>query len=192
GITYSDTQYKEAVRKCGLRVHPGNISAAIAVGLYMGVDIGDCVKAVCSFTPPELRSEITERNGITYFVDCYNANPDSMLFSIYEAKKQKNRKRHIAVFADMLELGDEAEGLHVETGYIAAEAGYDYLFAIGDFASCYAEGFLNFSSKNDAVFVYNKNEAEILKNDLEKFVRKGDLVLVKGSRGMYLEKVLKE
>ena len=112
--------------------------------------------------------------------DCYNANPMSMRAAIDDlATTTPGRK--VAVLGDMLELGREAGRYHREIGEYAAENGVDVLITVGGIASEMAK---TFAGETHAV-----PDADAAAELLEKLVRPGDTVLVKGSRGVGLERV---
>ena len=170
-----------------------NICCAVAVGLAIGIKASDSINCFRDMELPDMRSKLIDKDGIKYFLDCYNANPDSMLSSIKTVVDIKPAKRLVAVLGDMLELGEFSNGLHYEVGKQVAMNGYDYIFALGDYANDYIDGFLKNNSsteQKDNATSYSLNEHERLRKDLKSFLKKGDIVLVKGSRGIKLELVL--
>jgi UDP-N-acetylmuramoyl-tripeptide--D-alanyl-D-alanine ligase len=169
-----------------------NICCAVAVGLAIGIKASDAVSRLENIELPEMRSNLVDKAGIRYFMDCYNANPDSMLASM-KTVVRKPAKRYIAVVGDMLELGDFANGLHYEAGKQLALNGYDHVFAMGYYAKDYIDGFLKNRTNavlNDNAVSYSADEHERLKKDLKSFLKEGDVVLIKASRGVRLELVL--
>jgi len=166
-----------------------NVAAGIAVVCAFGISLDDCLKGLESFIAPAMRSNMLVKDGVKYLVDCYNANPDSMEAAIDAGSKVEGVKRRIAVIGDMLELDDFSPRLHQEIGEYLGNKKYDYVFAIGQYASNYEKGFLKLSSK-DKISIYDAEDIMVLKSDLKSFIKKGDFVLVKASRGMKLETVL--
>lgn len=160
-----------------------NVLAAIAVGLYFGVDVGDAFSAIRSFVPANNRSQMvrTERNSL--IVDAYNANPTSMAAALDNfAMAQSGSK--VALLGDMRELGAESVAEH--------EAIVRKVSGIPMSLVCYVgEEFrkaLDNVGKGDNALWFETSEAlaaYLAENRLE-----GSLVLVKGSRGIQMEKAI--
>jgi UDP-N-acetylmuramoyl-tripeptide--D-alanyl-D-alanine ligase len=155
-----------------------NACAALAAARAVGVSPTGSIDV--SFG--SLRGErITLDRGATVINDCYNASPLSMRAALDDLATQAPSGRRIAVLGDMLELGaDEAE-LHREVGAVAADAGVDVLVAVGPRAEAMLESF-----EGESFAVADAAAAAELADSL---VTSGDLVLVKGSRGVGLEVV---
>ncbi len=166
-----------------------NVSAAIAAAVFLGMDVKSCVKALKDFVPPAMRSNIVKKDGITYIVDCYNANPDSMIAAIRSLEMVKEASRRVAVVGDMLELDGMEKELHKEVGLALAENKFDLVYAIGNYAINYREGFESFSGNKGRLFTYSSEEMQKLRSELFSSLRNGDYVLVKASRGSKLELV---
>ena len=166
-----------------------NVAAGVATAYHFGIKPDECVKALENFIAPSMRSNMIEKEGIKYLVDCYNANPDSMVAAIEAGKQIKDAKRHIAIVGDMLELDDFSPVLHEEIGMFLGDKKYDQVFAIGRYADDYKKGFLKSSSANK-ISTYDAKDIDVLKKDIRSFIKKGDLVLLKASRGMRLETIL--
>lgn len=172
-----------------------NSLAGISVALYLGLPVEDAIKAVEEFSGVEMRLELREVNQVYYIIDAYNANPDSMKNAIRELVKLKEssgrtgRGRAIAVLGDMLELGPYSELYHRELGRFIHENNIDLFIAVGTEMKKAFEEFLTHSKDKEAFSTLNPEEAGRL---LLGLVRPGDTVLIKGSRVMAMEKVLKE
>jgi UDP-N-acetylmuramoyl-tripeptide--D-alanyl-D-alanine ligase len=129
-----------------------------------------------------LRGERLElANGATILNDCYNASPLSMRAALDELASHDTSGRRVAVLGDMLELGRESEALHREMGEAAAEAGVDVLVTVGPRAVVMLDAF-----DGESYAVADAQEAAALAGEL---VEPGDVMLVKGSRGVGLEVV---
>jgi UDP-N-acetylmuramoyl-tripeptide--D-alanyl-D-alanine ligase len=120
-------------------------------------------------------------NGATIINDCYNASPLSMRAALDELASHETAGRRLAVLGDMLELGRESEALHREVGEMAAEAGVDVLVTVGPRAVVMLDAF-----DGESYAVADAREAAALAGEL---VEPGDVMLVKGSRGVGLEVV---
>lgn len=162
-----------------------NALAAVAVGLELGVDIEEIKASLEVFNPPSMRFNIIKSPlGYTVIDDVYNANPASMEAALRGLAAMQGRK--IAVLGDMLELGEHAERAHLEIGELAAEQGIDRLVTVGEASRWIAEGATRRGLTEISSFEKSSNVAEALKPEL----RPGDIILVKGSRGMTMEVIV--
>ena len=165
-----------------------NAMAAIAIARVIGVDPENAIGGIEDFKPMSMRMEkIVLASGIQLVNDCYNANPLSMKEALRTISGTKRAGRFVAVLGDMLELGAKSSECHEEVGLAAAEHKVDKLFAFGDHASDIAAGAKKLGMNAGRVEIYN--DMERLKKDVLGFVKAGDVVLVKGSRGMKMERV---
>lgn len=166
-----------------------NALAAIGVGRVFGMSFQEIQAGLDRFKPSKMRMDIREMGpGITLLNDAYNANPESMKAGLKVLASRPGRK--IAVMGDMLELGEHSENAHREVGKFAADQGIDLIFIKGNFAGWVAEGAFLGGMKIGEVFTFASN-AE-LAAELLPLLKAGDTVLVKGSRGMKMEEVVKQ
>jgi UDP-N-acetylmuramoyl-tripeptide--D-alanyl-D-alanine ligase len=164
-----------------------NLLAGIAVAHVMGIAPEKLRDTVRMLTPGKMRGERSLRNGITIIDDCYNANPEAMR-SMLELLRDTPATRRIAVLGEMLELGREAGTLHRKVGRFAAEQGIHAVIGIrGAGRWMVDEAMAAGLSGGAALFFDTPEEAgEYLKT----FLKPGDAVLFKGSRGVHVERVL--
>jgi len=171
-----------------------NALAAIATGLALGVGESAIRAGLARFRPTAMRSEVRRWRGVTWLNDCYNANPSSMraaLRWLAELKGElKGNGRAIAVLGDMLELGEGSVRIHRDIGEELARQGTDYLLTVGDLAAEIAAGARGAGMPVDRVIVTQERAA--LAERLKDILRTGDVVLLKGSRGTRMERVLEE
>jgi UDP-N-acetylmuramoyl-tripeptide--D-alanyl-D-alanine ligase len=162
-----------------------NALAAIGVLHALGVPLNALGEGAGSVRFSSLRGEeLVLRDGIVIINDCYNANPVSMraaLDHLAAVADRRGARRVVAVLGDMRELGPGAPEFHREVGSLAAEAGVEVLLAVGEHAADYVRGF-----GGPAHEAPDAERAAELAADL---VREGDVVLVKASRGVGLERV---
>ena len=168
-----------------------NALAAIAVAMHYGISLQKAAEGLAEYEPIAMRGQIKTVNEITWIDDTYNASPDSMK-SGAQVMLSLEGKRHIAVLADVLELGEASEQLHREVGaFLAAltEQGRttDILVTVGTQAAFIADEAKKQGIKQAVSFFSNTEATEFLKNTLTV----GDVVLVKGSRGMHTEEIVK-
>jgi len=165
-----------------------NAMAATGVALGLNIPLADILTGLANFKPMDMRMERVQlTNGVQLVNDSYNANPQSVKAALRTVSAAKRAGRVLAVLGDMLELGDQEHKLHEEVGRFAVENGVERLFLIGDLASSVADGAVKAGAKNGMV----KTSPDIseLKDAVEKEVKTGDIVLIKGSRGMQMERI---
>lgn len=161
-----------------------NALAALAVASELGVPCEDAIRAIASYKPPKMRQEILEINGSKIIDDTYNASPDSVKAGIDILASIETTGKRIAVLGDMFELGDYAEISHFESGRYAKEKNIDMLVCVGEMAKETVKGFENGEHK---ICVNNKQAIEFLNSN----IKSGDVVLIKGSRGMKMDEIVK-
>ncbi len=159
--------------------------AAISVGLEMGVDAAKIQERLSRFRNMAGRQEILEIRGCTVIKDCYNAGPESMAAALNVLGHKPGR--HIAVLGDMLELGVCTQAEHYRIGRIAAEKA-DVLMAYGPNAPRVIGGAITGGMNDRCAKAYDDQKK--LAEALSRIARPGDVILVKGSRGMHMERVL--
>ncbi len=155
-----------------------NIKAAMATGLFFGVEIEDVIDAISSYRPGNNRSQVRETGRNTVICDSYNANPVSMRMALNSFKRLEADVKTV-ILGDMLELGDTSREEHEKIlGYLTAAGFSNVLLVGGEFAKLAAEtGFRSFAGTDQ------------LKEFLERNPLTGHYILVKGSRGIALEKI---
>ena len=137
-----------------------------------------------------MRSEIKRMQGRIVFADHYNANPSSMEAALTVLVSMKSSRKAVAVLGDMLELGTSSAKAHFQIGGMAARLGVDILVALGELSKYIAEGAVAAGMPKERVFeAQTHHSAAMLLRTLSS---PGDVVLVKGSRGMQMEKILEE
>ncbi|MEN2986394.1 MAG: UDP-N-acetylmuramoyl-tripeptide--D-alanyl-D-alanine ligase [Thermodesulfovibrionaceae bacterium] len=157
-----------------------NTLAAISVGLSLVVSKCGILRALESFTPVKMRGEIFRINGLEIVFDAYNANPSSMKVALEELSRRKKNRQTVAILGDMLELGSITEKAHEELGKLMKDLNIDLFIGVGKFinnALKYKEGY---------VFDSCEQAAQFLKN----IIKGTEVILIKGSRGMRMEKIL--
>ncbi|BEU87008.1 hypothetical protein TAMA11512_04720 [Selenomonas sp. TAMA-11512] len=159
--------------------------AAIAAGLAAGCPIASILAGLSQAKSGKMRMDRTEVRGITLIDDTYNANPTSTRAAL-AAVAGVSGGRRVAVLGDMLELGEWAEARHREIGEAVAKLGYDALFHYGELSRHMGKGAADAGVKK--VVACDSHEAAA--KALADYLRPGDTVLFKGSRGMHMEHVL--
>ncbi|MDA8168087.1 MAG: UDP-N-acetylmuramoyl-tripeptide--D-alanyl-D-alanine ligase [Nitrospiraceae bacterium] len=163
-----------------------NSLAAAACGLFFDVGLEETAAALGAFGGVPMRYEIKEMAGATILSDIYNANPASMEEALKELVRLR-KGRAVAVLGDMLELGGYSEDAHRRLGGWMASLPVDLFIAVGPMMGrAYAE-----FTKEGKEAIACKDSAQAAKA-LAGSLKKGDAVLIKGSRGMRMEKVLEE
>ena len=160
-----------------------NALAAASVGIKMNVTQAEIQKSLATFQSASNRMQVQHIANITILNDTYNANPDSTLAALTTLQAMKATGKKIAVLADMLELGEQAEELHRQIGKNTARYGVGILLTFGPLAKFIND---NASVETKAHFE-NKS---VLTEYLTHTLTDGDIVLIKGSRGMKMEEVI--
>jgi UDP-N-acetylmuramoyl-tripeptide--D-alanyl-D-alanine ligase len=161
-----------------------NVMAGLAVALEAGVELDAAVAALETLTAGDKRGEVIEIKGATILNDSYNSNPEA-LRSMIRTLAARPANRRILIAGEMLEQGEHGPALHAECGRAAAEAGLDLVAGVQGNAEHLAAAAC--SGGVASLFLPN---AEAAGRWLKQNLRKGDLVLVKGSRGVHLERVI--
>ena len=164
-----------------------NALAAVSVALDRGVLLEDAAGALASLAPTDKRGQVLEVAGATVINDCYNSNPRALDSIVDALAAMKVKSRRIVIAGEMLELGPATDDLHRRCGVHMAERKVDVLVGVRGAARQMVEAA---SAKGmRAEFVETPEEAG---QWLVREVRPGDLVLLKASRGVRLEKALEE
>lgn len=163
-----------------------NALAAIAVCAQCGMTMEEAARGLKTFTGFKGRQQIHEGEKLTILDDSYNASPASMKASLDVFKGLKPGKRHVAVLADMKELGDQVLEYHYEVGAHAANTGVDLVVTLGEACHSLAEGV---KSVSEIPVVEFRNKDEMV-TYLEENLKDGDCVLFKGSNSMGLSEVV--
>lgn len=160
-----------------------NALASATTGLAFGVSHRRIREALMSFKPAKERMEVIESAGVTLFNDTYNANPDSTFAALRTLASVNARGKKIAVLADMRELGGFAREEHARVGNEVQRLGIEYLLTFGEQAKHIHEG-AGVPNK------YHYDQKNVLAEFLFELLAQGDVVLIKGSRGMRMEDVV--
>ena len=165
-----------------------NALCAAAASYALGANLEDIKYGLEMFAPLKMRSAFENVGGVYIINDTYNANPASMVAAIDTLKGVKEGKQKFIVLGDMLELGDNSVIAHRDLGIYIAGAGIDGLIAVGGFADYVADGAIGAGMNEDNVQTC-MDYTETLEK-IKQWLKKGDILLVKGSRGMKMEKII--
>ena len=166
-----------------------NALAAAAASMAFGADHDAICRGLASFQPIPGRFEIQPlQNGAYLINDAYNANPLSVQEALKTLKDLKGRHHSIVILGDMLELGKQAGKLHTDVGRFLAGTDVDRVFLKGDFSRATAKGAMAGGMAAERVFFYEQPGQ--ISGRLRPFLKKGDWILVKGSRKMKMEEVV--
>jgi len=167
-----------------------NALAASAAAIGMGLDLQTIRDGIEGFSSPAMRMELVKCNrGYAVLNDAYNAGPASMLAALRTLRALKGYKRRIAVLGDMLELGDYAPKAHSDLGVAVVDNGVGMLVTVGCLAKEIADGAKAAGFPADAIRCYaDSSEAG---RKLRDEIVEGDIVLVKGSRAVKMEEIVR-
>jgi UDP-N-acetylmuramoyl-tripeptide--D-alanyl-D-alanine ligase len=180
------------VRRCLIplsgRHYVMNALPAVALGCYFRMDLERIAYALSHLRQPSMRGQILRFAGpITVIDDSYNSNPRALMEMI-AAVSPATCTRRILVAGEMLELGHESPVLHYQCGACAAEHGFDIIVAVQGAAQELARGALAGGVPGSQVHFFTEVNPAI--DFVSRKVQPGDLVLIKGSRGVHLEKMV--
>lgn len=171
-----------------------NAMVAFSVGLKMNMVEAEIREGLLSYVPAGMRQNIYSLGGITVIEDCYNASPESMSAAINvlgDTAKAKNGRK-IALLGDMRELGTDSAKLHAGVGsYLAEDNRADMLFTFGELSESLADGAAKSGMSEHQIFRNPIADAEIVGQRLLSVLKDGDVLLVKASRALQAENVLK-
>ncbi len=162
-----------------------NALAAIAVGYSLGLTTAEIRTGLLHLEATKMRFEVCQRGEYKFINDAYNASPMSMTAAI-QTLSEMEQGRKIAVFGDMLELGDVSEQAHYHVGEELAEKKFAAVITLGEMGKLIAKG----ASEHGIEDVFACDSHEEAGGILEEILQAGDTVLFKGSRGMQMEKIM--
>ncbi len=163
-----------------------NSTAATAACYAAGMPLSDIVHALADYVPDTphgyARMVVQHNKGVTILNDCYNANPESMMIALKTLSDYPSHGKKIALLGDMLELGDAARGEHSAIIELASDK--------ADMIIVFGEQFTEVAKETTLTTLIALQTHEECVKKLKEYVKEGDIVLVKGSRGMKLETIL--
>lgn len=165
------------------------VNLACALGLAYACDLPceHMQERIASIGQLSMRMQTLDgKGGVRWIIDCYNANPTSMNAGLDEVALQEGRK--VALLGDMLELGEDSSKLHMDIGKRLFGLGFSYVVFMGQFSKDYYQGaLLGGMQEKDILCAHDVEEA---RQKMRAFLKKDDIVFVKGSRGMRLEELI--
>jgi UDP-N-acetylmuramoyl-tripeptide--D-alanyl-D-alanine ligase len=165
-----------------------NAMAAISIARVLNVPASKAIEGLEKFEPMSMRMERLQlSNGVQLINDCYNANPISVKEALRTVSGAKRAGRLIVVLGDMLGLGKNAPQCHREVGAAAAQYKVDKLFVFGEHSADIVGGASQEGMNSENIDSYA--DIDKLKKDVFDFVSAGDVILIKGSRGVQMERV---
>ena len=165
-----------------------NCLAAVSVARLFGMSYDDIAERFSLFDFPQGRLKVMERDRIIFIDDTYNSNPASFKHALSALNSFQTCGRKIVVMGDMLELGDEKEELHKRAGEEAAKV-CDIFITVGELARLSADVAKSQGISNTFSCCSCDEVKEILYKQI--LIRENDIILVKGSRSMKMEGVLR-
>lgn len=161
-----------------------NVLFGIACGIELGMSPEEILEGIKKYQPEKMRLNLIEKDGIKFINDSYNASPDSMRAALQVLGSLAKGGRAIAILGNMFELGHMASSAHYDVGKMCVENNVDFTAIIGENAKDIALGI----SDSEKYKIFDTHEAIVLY--MKESLRMGDVVLVKGSRGMQMERIL--
>lgn len=190
-IFYQSQIISVNTKHCIAKSHIYAFLAGVAAGVACGFDFGEVVAKLEAFKPPKGRMNLIDGIKRTQIIDdTYNSSPQAAMAALEVLKQLPNQGRKIAVLGDMLELGVESENLHELVGIKAGEIKLDLLITYGERARAIGRGAKKASLTADNVFSFTDQKQT--GRFIQDRIVAGDLILIKGSQGMRMEKIVKE
>jgi len=186
-IKLGNQTYKVAIPVPGVH-NVYNALAAIAVGIEMNIPMNVIIDGIAQYSPGNMRQNIISYNGMKLINDAYNASPQSMQAAINVLEELCSKTRGIAVLGDMLEMGEMAKELHYSVGCFIKDKKIDYLITVGKDSMNIMQAVADSGNQKIKLQHFDNNN-EALKYILS-FIRQGDYILIKGSRGMKMEQIV--
>lgn len=166
-----------------------NLLSAVAASLVAGLSLEEIKEKIPTLPRPPMRMELLNLPpGILVINDAYNSNPASLKAALMYLKEKSGRK--IAVLGDMLELGENSEKIHYEAGKWVVDAGVDFLITVGKLSQFIGKGAEERGMSSDQTFYCGDREEALF--ILHRLLEEGDVVLVKASRKLELDKLVEE
>jgi UDP-N-acetylmuramoyl-tripeptide--D-alanyl-D-alanine ligase len=166
------------------------VAGAIAVALESGMTFTDAAATVSKLTPPPGRMRIIPGiKNTTIIDDTYNSSPVAALAALTALREVSSRGRKIAVLGDMLELGKFSPAEHERVGVVAATS-CDVLVTVGIRSQKTAEGAIEHGLSEKTILQYE--EAGKAGRELQNYIQPGDVLLIKGSQGIRMERIVEE
>ncbi len=187
-LTYKGRSERIHLPYCIGKPSAYSVAAAYACGMAMGIDLSRFADIFRDLKPEEGRMNFIEANNYSVIDDTYNASPASVE-SALETIKEIPARRKIVILGDMKELGDRSSGAHRKIGKVIPKVA-DLLVTVGDLAEEIKEAAI--SSGMELTRVSSFKTAHQAVDRIKSIAREGDLILVKGSRSMKMEEIVKE
>lgn len=169
-----------------------NIMFAACVGLAVGLTPEQIWQALPNCKTTWGRNQrIPHPQGAEFLFDGYNANPDSQKALIDNLKLLKLQRPLIGIFGEMRELGSHSPQLHEELGELVSTVNFDHVFFVGNFGDDFKKGFSKNRSPNGPFSSFKDVDSQLM-SDLKAHLAQKPLITIKGSRGVRLERILKE
>ena len=165
-----------------------NLLAAYAAARTLGYSFDGTDTLAIELRTAPMRGEIIVSDGVTFVSDCYNANPDSVKSGLMSFAERKEHGRRLIVLGDMLELGTESELYHREVAVELSKISFDYIALVGPMSRIIADELIK--AGGDSKKIEHFKDSSTCADRLNRFFMAGDLVYVKGSRGIGLEAVM--
>ncbi|HET9040159.1 MAG TPA: UDP-N-acetylmuramoyl-tripeptide--D-alanyl-D-alanine ligase [Gemmatimonadales bacterium] len=181
-LTFGDVRFTLAAR--GLH-QADNATRVWAVVEALGLDRHACARALEHFAIPAGRGDLLEQGGLTILNDCYNANPQSFRAAIATARALRDGRRLVFIAGTMRELGDDAPALHAEIAAALVELAPDLLAAVGDFVPALQPYAASLGDR-----LVTASDPVALGPLVAARLHGGEVVVLKASRGVALERIL--
>jgi UDP-N-acetylmuramoyl-tripeptide--D-alanyl-D-alanine ligase len=172
-----------------------NALAAAALAYGAGLRLPEIAAGLAAFQSYGQRFQVEEIGGLKIVNDTYNANPGSMLAALEALQGLSRGRRSVVALGDMLELGRHSVAAHRFVGEAVGRLGFDYLFTVGEYASTLLEAAREAGMPEERLQQFSDKKemaATLHRLRQQEELQPGDWLLIKGSRGMQMERIIAE
>ena len=181
-VKYNNLNYKFDTLAIGQHI-PYSILPAVLLGNLLNIKNESIIQGIETYKDTDKRMEVVKISDFTIIKDCYNASLESTKSALKTLVNSKSEKK-IAFLGDILELGKYSKYVHKEIGKFLKHINIDKVFLVG------SEMKYAFDEVKDTKNIYYYSKKDMLKDDIKDLLSKDSLILLKGSRGMKMEKIV--
>jgi UDP-N-acetylmuramoyl-tripeptide--D-alanyl-D-alanine ligase len=164
------------------------VAAVVSIAFGFGMKMSAIKKSLEAYKPHSKRMEIVKMtSGVVVINDCYNANPESFEAAMQTLKNIPAKGKKYVVAGDMFELGDRSKAEHTALGKVMAEYNFNGYYFSGEAMKSAFKKLKSTKPKARAIHLESKTDIALI---LSAVLQKGDVILLKGSRGMKMEQLL--
>ena len=192
-LYYRKKLYTKAPFKFGDRHLSECLCAASAIGHLSGLSSVELQKGISAIQEEHIRQKIIHVDDFFFLADCYNSSPESVKAALDSLTALPSYQRKSVLLGDILELGDRSEIIHQELGRLLAKYNFYNLYLFGKYSKNILEGLKEEDFPQSRVYINeDSSRYDITAKQIRENHTRGEIILVKASRGMQLERIFYE